>query len=413
MKSALKIFASAMLLSALVGCGEVEEEIVYDPSPYDLPSEYKLSDSDTAPVFFADVFSYIESNVVPVEESTAEETEVQVELSKEEEKALEEEEKRLEAAQELLAKELERENNKLGSIQLVAVHDPTESNNELLAEALLEYEELKASVVPAPTVSSEEESTPEGEVTEEQLSNEGEVSLEPTVDSAPVEETQQATVTTGLVDEATYLQAVELAPYVYNYDISTTGYTGGQATANYVDTMLSSRFKIIDAFHPVNDEYYEMLTPDFTQRAGTVTMAKMASGTARLMFVTVDWNYYGATVTVEYRDGTLWVAPVVKATSGTLSIADAVAFLETRNPADLGLSGNSMTDYNVYTSEGLVMINGVSYRQFTVSGRATDGNGATYGGTYLINAEGLTFSVNQVTGAVTPLNIVNVYDTMG
>lgn len=416
MKSAFRILASALMLTALVSCGEGEEEIVYDPSPIDLPSEYTLSESDTAPVFFADVFTYIESNVVPVPEATTEETEVPVELSKEEEKALEEETKRLEAAQELLALELTRENNKLGSVQLVAFRDPTEANDALIAEALLEYEELKASVVPAPTAPTEEgateEGTAEGEATQEPLSSEGDVSLEPAVDT--VETVPVVDSAPAIVDEATYLQDLELAPYVYTYDVATTGYTGGQATANYADLMLKSKFKIIDAFHPVDNEYYEMLTPDFTQRAGTVTMAKMATGTERLMFVTVDWHYYGATVTVEYRDGTLWIAPVVKNTSSaSLSISDAVGFLETRNPSDLGLSGSTMSEYNVYTGEGLVMMNGVSYRQFTISGKPTDGNGSTYGGTYLINAEGQTFSVNQVTGTVSPLNITNVFDTLG
>lgn len=412
------MLASVMLLSALVSCGG-EEEIVYDPSPIELPLEYLLSGGDTAPVFFADVFSYIESNIVP-EEEPEEEPLVEVELSKEEEKALKAEEERLEAAKELLALELQRENNKLGSVQLVVFHDPTVENDERLAEKLLEYEELLLSVVPAPAP-EEEESSEEAAPTEEQLSSDGEITLETTADvvEIPEEGSEEAEAAAPVptapqvVDEATFLQDVELVPFVYTYDVSSTGYSGGQATAGYVDTLMSSKFKIIDAFHPVNDEYYEMLTPDFTQRAGTVSMAKKASGTERLMLITVDWHYYGATVTVEYRDGTLWIAPVVKTnTSKSLSIAEAVTFLETRNPADLGLSGSTMSDYNVYTSEGLVMLNGVSYRQFTVSGKAIDGNGSTYGGTYLINAEGQTMSVNRVTGAVTPLNIINVFDTM-
>ncbi|MFI3254329.1 MAG: hypothetical protein R3Y63_08355 [Eubacteriales bacterium] len=401
MKSGMKMLLTTTLLLSLVSCGETEEVIVYEPSPYDLPVSYTLSESDTAPVFFADVFSYIEKNVLPVPE--VDPYADMVELTKEEEKAKAAEQELIDAENELLQKELDAENAKLASIRLVSIFDPSENNALVLADALIEYEEYVIATLPSMPAATETET--EGE-SEEQLSNEGEATLSPTVDETPVE-------TVTIIDEMTFLQDYELESFVYTYDVTSTGYTGGQATAGYVSFMNSSGFKVIDSFHPVDGEHYEMLTPDFTQRAGTVCLGKKASGTERLMLITVDWNYNGAVVTVEYRDGTIWVAPPSNNNSkGSLSIDDAVAFLSSRSPSELGLSGTTMDSYNVYTAEGLVLINGVSYRKFNITQKSENGNGNVFAGSFLINADGVTFSVDQTTGAVYPMDIINVFDTM-
>lgn len=401
MKTGVKFLISTMTLMCLTACGG-EEEIVYEESPIPLVTEYVLGEDDTAPAFYADIFSYIENNVLQEEE--AEETEEgaePVELSKEEKKLAEEEAKKLEAANEILQLELTRENNRLGSIQLVSMQDTAELNAEAIAEATLAFEELYGTTE---TEEEKEAEESEGE-SEEPLSGEeeGDTTLTTTV------------VTEPTMDLATYLEnEVVLAPLVYTYDVSTTGYTGGQATSGYVSYLGSSGYKIIDPYHNVNNEYYEMLTPDFTQRAGTVAMAKKASGTERLMLLVVDWHYYGATVTVSYLDGTLWVAPPPETTAskGSLTISDAVDFLKTRNPSELGLSGNTMDDYSIYTAEGLVIINGVTYREFTILGKTEGGAGSSFGGNYLIDAEGNSYSVNENTGTILPLNITNVFDTM-
>lgn len=386
MKTGVKLLTSCLLLMSLSACGDGEEEIVYEESPIPVPLEYALSADDTAPALYTDIFTYITENVVPPIEATV--IPEGVELTKEEEKYLEEEEEKITAANELLQSELDKENAKLNSIRVVSAVDPTEANAAAIADATALYEEEKAA-----RIAEEFTVIPEEGATEEQLSAEAE----------PVEE----------VEDLSYLYEVEQDSFMYNYDVSTTGFTGGQVTGSYVSLMTSSGFKVINAYHPVGIEYYEMLTPDFTQRAGTVSLAKMATGTDRLMLITIDWHYFGATVSVEYIDGTLWVAPKKPAaqSKGSLSISDAVGFLGSRNPSDLGLSGASMTDYNIYTSEGLVMLSGEPYREFIITGKATGGNGSTYGGTYLINANGDTFSV-EPNGSVVPMNITNVFDTL-
>lgn len=394
MKKGAKLLASCLLILTLSACGDEEEVIVYEESPFDVPLEYSLGD-DTAPAFYTDVFTYIAENVAPPIETT--EIPEGKELTKEEEKYLEEEEEKLTAANELLQAELDKENNRLGSIRLVWSLDPTEENAEAIAARMEIYEEEKAAAAAA--AAEAYQIIPDE--TEEQLSGDEEGTLTTTV---VVEEEE----------DFSFLQEVEQTGYVYNYDLTTTGYSGGQATGGYANLMISSGFKIIDPFHPVGIEYYSMLTPDFTQRAGTVALAKTASGIDRLILVVVDWSYYGATVSVEYIDGKLWIPPKVSpaASKGSLSISDVVGFLSERSPSELGLSGNTMDEYNIYTSEGLVILNGETYRQFNVNGKPIDGNGSTYGGTYLVNADGDTFTVDEYHGTVIPLNITNVFDTL-
>lgn len=385
MKSVAKMLVSASLLLTLVSCGG-EDEIVYEPSPYDIPTVYTLDSGDTAPAYYSNMMTYAQENAtvtslneegeegedggasaenLSADGEDAEEVD-EDNLSKEEKKALAEEEKRVAAAIALLQEERTRELAKLTSIRLVSLLDPTEMNAASIEEARLAY--LEANGL------SEESATDE----------EG-------------------------VEDLTYMDDVAISPFFYTYDVSSTGKAGGQVTSDYVSHMQSSGFKIIDPFHPVNNEYYEMLTPDFTQRAGTVALAKKASGVEKIFMVIVDWHYTGAAVTVYEEEGTLWIAPVKSTGSqGSLSINDVVGFLETRRPSDLGLDGSSMAEYNVFTSEGIVMVNGVTYRKFIISGKGT----GAYGGTYLVDAEGNTFVVDDVNNTVSPLKISNIYDTL-
>ncbi len=391
MKTAIKQGMLALTMACLVGCGG-EDEIVYEPTPIELPVEYVITADDTAPAFYSDVMTLVTENILPAE-STEDPIDTSS-LTKEEKKLLEEEAKRVEAAWEAELEEIIRSNNKLMSIRLVSTYDPLEANTAALEEAQAERDEIAAEEAAAKAEQAAQDAVAAakgegGEVTEEPLAAEEEVELPSLLHSVPQE------------------------AYVYTYDTSTTGKSGGLAAADYAAVLLGTKFKIIDAFHPVNEEYYEMITPDYTQRAGTVSFARNLSVPGRIFLIIVDWNANGAVVTVSSEPGSIWVAPKKStASKGSLTIDDAVTYLGSRNPADLGLDGTSMADYNIYTAEGLVMINGTAYRQFNISGKATGGSGVTFAGSYLIESEGNVFKMDSVNGTIVPLNIINVYDTM-
>lgn len=441
MKSVVKLLLTSCMLLTLVSCGDGEEEIVYEESPYDIPSQYVLFSGDSAPAYYSNIMTYAAENATvtelveetdlvetpieppsedvedgaegasdtlgeevdassaaeddssgasaenlsattPIEEEEGEvveeepevepeeeeeEEEEERELTKAEEKALAEEEKRVAAAIALLQVERDREMAKLTSIRVVSVTDPTEAYNKAVTEATEAATEANGGT--PPTTKDEE-----GEE----------------------------------IPDTSFLDDIPQGSYHYTYDVTTTGKSGGQVTSDYVNYMQGSGFKIVDPFHPVSNEYYEMLTPDFTQRAGTVALAKKASGTEKIFMILVDWYYTGAAVTVYEETGTLWIAPKKDTTTKTsLSISDVTDFLESRRPSDLGLEGSSMSEYNVFTSEGLVMVNGVTYRKFIISGKGT----GTYGGTYLVDADGNTFTVAPGTNTLTPLQLPNIFDT--
>lgn len=382
MKTGLKLLTSCAIMLTLTSCGE--EEIVYEESLYPVVETYLIPSGDTAPAFYSDVLTYTKENTgvlegdeeeAEAEAAEGEEEAEPVELSKAEQKEADAEAKRLEAAREILLAEQTREFNKLNSVRIVSMQDPTETNATAVAEA--EAEHLLA-------IGGEE-----GATAENLSSTEGE-------------------------EDLSYLEDVELLPFVYTYDVSTTGSTGGEATASYVAHMQSSGFKIIDPFHPVENEYYEMLDPDFTQRSGTLALAKKASGDQKIFMIIVDWNPVGAVVTVYEEEGTLWIPPKKDSTAAksSLSVSDAVNFFETRTPDSLGLDGNDMSEFSVYSSEAIVIMNGVSYRQFTITKNPVDGGGSAFGGTYLMDSEGNTLVLDRVTGTVSPLQVPNVYDTL-
>lgn len=397
MKKGLSLLTSLAMILSLTACGDDgEEEIVYEESPFPVPAEYTIPSGDTAPAFYSNVLTEVAEWTVTLEgeeiynengeliDIPDEGTSLGIDtedLSKAEKKAIEAEEALLQAAYDLLDADLTREKNKLSSIQLVKIGDPTEKNALLVSEATEAYN------LAVGEGGAEAEET-EG-ATEENLS---------TVEVDPLE---------ALIAELDY------EPFVYTYDVTTTGSTGGQATAYYVEYMQKQGYKIIDPFHPVNNEYYEMLTPDFTQRAGTVALAKKASGTDKIFMIMVDWNYYGSVVLVYEEEGTLWIAPKKSTQAKTsITINEAVNYLETRTPSQLGLDGTSMEEYSVFTSEGLVIVNGVTYRQFTITKNPVNGNGSVFGGNYLIDTEGNTYAINQLTGTITPLQLTNIFDTL-
>lgn len=391
MKKGISLLTCCALMLSLVSCGDAEEEIVYEESLHPLVPTYTLETGETAPAFYSNVFSYITANSIVELTEIMEPGEVVVEvdtetMSKDEIKAYEAEQDRLEAARELKQLERDREMAKLGSVRMVSFFDASIPNAERVAAATEAHEAELALIAEAEAVNGP---------SEENLSNtEGE---EGGTSSSAAE-----------VEDLSYLDDIVYDPYVYTYDISTTGKTGNQAAQEYIVYLQSSGYKVVDIFHPVNGEHYEMMDPDFTQRAGTAALAKKGSGVDKLAILIVDWHYNGVVVTMYQEDGTLWIAPKVEAKPDTLTVSDAKNFLESRHPSQLGLEGDSMMDYFVLSSEALVYINSVAYREFSVVGPTGD-----FGGNFLIDSDGNTFRFNKMAGTIEPLTTVpNIFDTL-
>lgn len=411
-----KFMLSSACLVALVGCGGGEEEIVYEPSPLELPTEYILTENDKAPAFYADVLNGVLANsiYIPEEDEVFEERPIDEESLTSEEKALLEKHASILAEEAAIAAdikaaetaaaqdELTKYNNRISSILLVSAYDPSEKNADLIAEAeAVRAAELEAAAKEQAKQDKLDEAAAKvaeknGEVVtqsnEELLSNEEEIKEE---ELPPV--------------------TAALEPHRYTYATNQTGETGGKVTGGYADILLQSGFTIVDIFHPIDGVYYEMLSPDYTQRAGSVAFAKKMSWDGELFFISVDWTATGAEVVVSTDSGSIYIPPAKKeeeesaSSGGSLSIQDALNYLNSCNPADLGLAGNSMNDYKIYTLEGLVMVDSVPYRQFDVYSSA-NGTSNTHVGSYLFSNDGVVLEVDG--SIVRPLNIANVHDVL-
>ncbi|MFI3250910.1 MAG: hypothetical protein R3Y07_08105, partial [Eubacteriales bacterium] len=341
----LKLLLSSLCLLTLASCGgDAEEEIVYQEGPIEMPSEYVLTADDTAPAFYVDVLNGVLANsiYVPEEEEVFEEILLDEETLTDEEKALLEAHAAIlaeeaaaaaaiKAAESALAQEeLTLYNNRISSIMLVSFIDPTEKNEAALAEAQAERQALVDEAIQAKAKADKlaeaaaKVAEKNGEtVTEEQLSSEEE--------EIPIEDQ---------FPPAT----VKFAPYCYTYDLIQVGESGGKVTGEYIELLKGFGFTVVDGFHPIDGVFYEMLSPDYTQRAGTVVVAKKMSWDGQLFVIMVDWTATGAVVSVYNETGTIYIPPIKKVedenastSGGSLSIQDALNFITNRNPSDLGL----------------------------------------------------------------------------
>lgn len=126
---------------------------------------------------------------------------------------------------------------------------------------------------------------------------------------------------------------------------------GGTAVSQYVESLTSGN----DAFTVVDENGAQTDPPDYTTETGTVTLARSTSESGKILTMEISWTAEGCQITLTYGDGAIKPAAVEPMTND-----DAVEYLQGLRPEELGLIGNSMTEYHIYPLEGMVMVNGVA-----------------------------------------------------
>ncbi len=107
------------------------------------------------------------------------------------------------------------------------------------------------------------------------------------------------------------------------------------------------------SFSVVDDEFYLSDAPDYTAPEGVVRLAAASEeeeGTLRLLMI--EWNEEGCTITADTAEGAINERE-------NLSLTDAVDYMYTMTPQQLGLDGGQeMADYQIYVSDGIVLVDG-------------------------------------------------------
>lgn len=154
----------------------------------------------------------------------------------------------------------------------------------------------------------------------------------------------------------------------------------------------------------------EMYTCSVTDSQGAIQPEQTVAGSTGDLYVGADapdgsgilqlrlvWDETSCTVTPAFLSGLELTQPEP---SDSLTIEEAVAFFQGLSPSRLNLSGSSMSDYEIYPGEGLVMVDNIPCIPVNLYFAADH----SFAGSYLLSFDGSRlYQVNRGDGQVTEL----------
>lgn len=170
----------------------------------------------------------------------------------------------------------------------------------------------------------------------------------------------------------------------------------GSAAQAYMELMTSEEY----GFKVVTTELEDAEPPDFTSEIGLVQLARdAAEDETKVLLLRVDWTKKGCIVATSVAD-----KPMDELTG--LTHIEAVDYMNTLYPGDLGLEGENMDDYHVYVMDGLVNVDGMICMCLKVYSNGNPESTNDYLGTYFMTRDGLhIYLLNDETNAVRELDI--------
>ena len=189
--------------------------------------------------------------------------------------------------------------------------------------------------------------------------------------------------------------------YAYTYEEMTSL----NATLQEYVTMLKAEdqgFVEADSKFIIREE-----TPqDLSAAEGTVILARPGIVEGKVFQVILTWAEAGCTVEVSRPEGQLQEPPPPEPpkepAQQSTTLPDTLAYVESLQPSQLSLPGESMSEYQVFPMEGLLMLNDVPCRQFNVYHQDEDGVN-TFMGAYLISGDQTIYLLDLETNQATPL----------
>lgn len=104
--------------------------------------------------------------------------------------------------------------------------------------------------------------------------------------------------------------------------------------------------------------------PDYTQAQGEVFMTRPSVVEDHLLQVSVSWEEEAIYITLTRPEGA--AQPEEEPEPENMTNDDLINYLKGLSPARLGLTGQSMNDYQLYPQDGAVRVNGVPCRKVQV-----------------------------------------------
>jgi hypothetical protein len=245
---------------------------------------------------------------------------------------------------------------------------------------------------------------------------------------------------------------VEEFPAAGSYEESLVTYTyrglsdGKAACSGYIAALMAEE----NPFVAVDEELYQTDTPRLTEEEGTVYMARAcvdedseedaeesseedaeenadseddaeespeessaavpeeAEEENRVCLVQLDWTADSCTVTLKYQEGVIQQRPVeTESSSGggsSLTLATAIDYLKSFNPADIGLDGTSMEDYQIYALDGVILVDNTACLHLKVYRSDNPQQTNQVAGNFLLTGDKQhLYSLDEVNGVVTTI----------
>lgn len=136
---------------------------------------------------------------------------------------------------------------------------------------------------------------------------------------------------------------------------------GGQTIEAYVNELTSSKV----GFTIVNGAGKQTEAPDYTKEEGALSLDRPNMDLRNNLQLDISWEKdKSCSIKVHMRDSNKASDDASDgqgaSSNEAMTAEDAVNYLKSLAPSQLGLAGKSMKDYNVYYLDGKAVINGVS-----------------------------------------------------
>ena len=190
--------------------------------------------------------------------------------------------------------------------------------------------------------------------------------------------------------------AEDVDRFIYFYELNSPS----DVVNRYLDVMLGGEqgFSLVDAEYVIQEE-----RPELEDAAGSLVLARNSTAQEGCVFqVSVGWSEANdnLAIRVSAPAGKVY-KPEPKPKPEAASLDEHMDQLMAMNPSELGLSGTSMDEYEIYAMGGFVKVDDLDCRRFTIYSRESPGSIA---GIFLISSDKKHFfQLDQVTGGVTEL----------
>lgn len=188
-----------------------------------------------------------------------------------------------------------------------------------------------------------------------------------------------------------------------------------ELAARYVEVLRGSEqgFQIIDTENRRVEE-----EPDTDVLAGSVILGKAGAeteeGGKRILRVVVGWSEYAVAVQVAYVDGKILppLKPEDEKTEGGgaagaqgTGVSDHLAFINGLNPSQLGLEGESMSEYMVFPQQGWVQVEDMLCRKVIIYRQDTQTAVNVIVGTFYLSSDMTQLYKEDSDGQLTPVQL--------